>query len=234
MKKLLKKLHSAGGVSRLVGILLVLVVVLLVAVLVPVYLRYQAQAQLFACNAALDNAQQELNNTYLTSPAFTAAQGKEAVTAAMLGWTDLCPAGGDCYIMERDWYSDKPYELVCGLHNSDEKERCALNAKHVADDLREALRVARLEGEKVPDSLTVTLNGRAYSASRVVEATALRHGTGSTVGYSGTVIFFGVAGEGKVGEDSGLKNGELCYLSFADENYCANWSAKAGWTGDAY
>ena len=36
------------------------------------------------------------------------------------------------------------------------------------------------------------------------------------------------------GADSGMKEGELWYFAFADEEHCAIWTYHDEWTGDSY
>lgn len=215
------KLHSGRGMTRAAALLLVLVAVMLCVVSVPVYRAYKYHADYLACLAALDSAQRRVAVDFVAGDDGDAEDAKQTITAAMLGWDDLCPAGGNCYIVERD--DEVHWHVVCGLHDDDAAERTRLNASYTLDNLREALREARSAGEPAPESVSLALNGRELIAQRVDADAGLRRGTSTTKGQEGTVAYFMTDGEG-----------EVIYFGFADEDYCANWRVKDGWTGDSY
>ena len=104
--------------------------------------------------------------------------------------------------------------------STDAALRTRLNARRAWEQLERELKTQRLLGV-VPQSVTLTLNGKTYLALRVEEDPGLTRGTGATQQYQGTVIFYMADGEG------------MQRLAFADEEHCANWSRTGGWTEDA-
>ena len=229
-----KKLHTSRGFSRLTALLLLLVLALLAGVLLPTVRHYRFQADSVACASALDTARRQLAADYmLRGSNSTAKEAREYVGLVMDGWDDLCPAGGTCYIVHRT-DSELEWDVVCGLHGADRKQCTRLNADYLLNQLREELRRQQLAGNPCPSTLTASVNGKRLTARLTEEETGLRRGTSATVGEKGTVLAYGIAGHGAFDSDSGAKPGEICYFSYANEEYCANWSAREGWTGDSW
>ena len=46
--------------------------------------------------------------------------------------------------------------------------------------------------------------------------------------------YYSVVGHSDFGADSGMKEGQMWYFAYADEEHCANWSYHDEWTGDSY
>ena len=232
--KLHEKLHSERGISWLIAILLAAILVLAIVCMIPVYRRYQKQAQVLACATALDTARRQLATDYMSS-GFTnekAQEAKDFVSVVMNGWDDLCPEYGTVYIIDREG-DDLAWDVYCGLHGEDKKLCTRLNSDYVLDQLREALKIEQANGVQYPESLTYTLHGKTRTALLVDEATGLKRGTATTEGYEGIVAFYSLVGHSGFGAGRG-KDGSLWYFSFADENHCANWRVNDGWTGDSY
>ena len=229
------KLHSCKGISRLIAILLVLVIVLSITSLIPSYLRYRTQAKAFACATALDTAKRQLAADFMLGgfENGSAEQAKELVKYVMNGWDDLCPDGGNVYIVPKG-DSIMDWDVYCGLHGSDKKLCTRLNADYVMQQLEAGLLQARQEGVEYPESLPFTLHHRSHTAYLVDEPTGLRRGTRTTEGYDGIVAYYSVVGHSSFGDDSGMAEGRLWYFSYADEDYCANWNYHDTWTGDSY
>ena len=189
---------------------------------------------------SLDSASRQIAVDYLsgrTDP--TPEEVREVAEKAMLGWDDICPAGGSVYVVEnpnKDDPNTLPFRLVCGLHGTDEKQCTRLNASNVYKQVLEAVRAAQLQGTTYPESVTVSLHHKDLTAYLVDEATGFKRGTATTAGYekAGIVAYYSIVGHSDYGSDSGLKDGRVWYFSFADENHCANWSYRSGWTGDSY
>lgn len=223
------------GLARIIVIMLVLVIILAIASIVPSYRKYQRQGMTLACAHALDTARRQLAGNFMFNgfENGSAEDAKEFVAYVMNGWDDLCPAGGSVYIVPK---KDSPldWEVVCGLHCSDSKLRTRLNAYNVFEQLGEALLVQQNNGNPYPESLPYTLHSKQYTALLVDEPTKLRRGTKLTEDYEGIVAFYSIMGHSDFGADSGAKEGEICYFSFADEEHCANWSYHDAWTGDSY
>ncbi len=236
--KLYGKLLGKSGIARIIVILLVLVLVMLIVVSVPVYKYYKAYADNVACVQSLDSAWRQTAADYLTNNSDpTPEEVKEVAEKAMLGWDDLCPAGGSVYVVENPGYAERhelPYLLVCGLHGTDKKQCTRLNSHNVYDQILEAVRKEQLKGNQYPESVTVSLHHKPLTAYLVDEFTGLKRGTSATIGYEGTVVYYSIVGHSDFGKDSGLKDGKVWYFSYADEEHCANWDAKNGWTGDSY
>ena len=229
------KVFGKSGIARLVVILLVLALVMLIIVAKPAYLYLKEESDRIACVQSLDSASRQVAVDYLNKGGNQSAEEVKAEAArAMLGWDDLCPAGGNVYVVESDGKNGLPYQLVCGLHGTDKKQCTRLNASNVYEQVVEAVRRERLDGNDYPESVTVTLHHKPLTAYLVDESTGLRRGTGATTGYEGTVAYYSIVGHSDFGDDSGLKDGRVWYFSYADEDHCANWSSKDGWSGDSY
>jgi len=232
------KVFGKSGIARAVAILAVLAAIMLVVVSIPVYQRYKAEADRIACVQSLDSAWRQTAVDYLmNNPNPTAEEVKEVAAKAMLGWEDICPAGGSVYVVENPDYAEKnelPYVLVCGLHGTDRKQCTRLNANNVYEQVVEQVRNERRYGNDYPESVTVYLHHKPLTAYLVDESTGLKRGTGTTTGYKGTVAYYSIVGHSDFGSNSGLEEGRVWYFSYADEEYCANWSNKDGWTGDSY
>ncbi len=233
----LSKLHSVRGMSWLVGILLVLVTVLFIVVMIPVYHKYQTQGEILACATALDTARRQLAVDYMFDgfENDSAEAAKKLVTEVMLGWDDLCPDGGNVYIVPRGGDS-LAWDVVCGLHGSDRKQCTRLNSDTVLEQLREALRLERQLDNPYPESLEYTLHHRTYTAYLTDEPVPFKRGTKLTDGYqdAGIVAYYSIVGHSDFGADSGLEEGQIWYFSYADEEHCAAWSSLQRWTGDSY
>lgn len=215
------KLTGCAGVSRIIVILAVLVLAMAVVIAVPQVQGLMRQGDAVGCATALDSASRRIAEDYLggnTNP--TAEHVKEVVEKAMLGWEDLCPGGGNVYVVAQE--GELPFRLVCGMHDSDAKLRTRLNGEHVRDQAREALLKAKQAGEALPEEMTVELSHKDLAVKRVEEPVGLTRGTGTTSGYEGVVAFY-------MAED-----GELSYLAFADELHCAIWQKDHEWSGDSY
>lgn len=237
MEKLRKKLNSRWGISRLAVILIVLIVILSIVVMVPTYQKYQNRAKKLACYTALDTARRELITEYMFDgfESGSAEEAKEFLTHVMNGWEDLCPDGGDVYIVPKSGAGGE-WEVVCGLHCSDDRLRTRLNASNVLDQLRENLRKEQLRDNMYPETLPFVLHHKHYLAELVDEPTGLKRGTRTTMGREndGIVAYYSIAGHSDFGADSEMKDGEIWYFSFADVDHCANWENKEQWTGDSY
>ncbi|MBQ9543818.1 MAG: hypothetical protein IJV00_01670 [Clostridia bacterium] len=235
-QRLKNKLKSRSGMSRLVAILLVAVAVIAVIVIgIPVVRYYNEESQKIGCNTALDTAYRQYVDHYLANGnKLDRDETKEVITFVMNGWDDLCPGGGNVYIVADDEKEEGMFRLVCGLHGKDEKERTRLNAGYVLDTLRELLAEKQKNGEKYPESITMTLNGKKLECLLTDEPTGIRRGTSTTGGLEGTVAYYSIVGHSDFGKDSGMEEGGIWYLSFADENYCAEWKFAQSWSGDSW
>ena len=230
------KLKNRLGMSRLVALLIILIAVLAaVIVLIPTVKYYRERSKKIGCETALDTAYRQYVDNYLANGGrLTRDETKEVITFVMNGWDDLCPAGGNVYIVDDPEKGEGRFRLVCGIHGADKKELTRLNAGYSLDKVRELVAEAQKKGDRYPESVTFTLNGKELTAYLTDSYTSLRRGTSSISGYDGTVAFYSIVGHSSFGEDSEKEEGEVWYFSFADENYCANWNYRQSWTGDSY
>lgn len=235
-ERLQEKLHSSRGISRLIAILLAAVIVMAIVCLIPIYQHYQTQAATLACATGLDTARRQLADKFMFDGFENgdAEDAKEWIAFVMNGWDDLCPDGGDVYIVHNEPGSALEWDVVCGLHCADKKLRTRLNSENVLQQLRDGLHREQLLDNPYPESLEFTLHHRQYTAYLVDEATNFKRGTDLTKDYEGIVAFYSIVGHSDFGADSGLDDGELWYFSYADENHCATWTNTQQWTGDSY
>ena len=219
-----------SGITVLAGILILAILTLTVVIAVPILRGYKDDAAEFTCTLALDKAQDYLDFEALTDRTMTEEEAELAVEG--LGREGLCPDGGEFFVV-RDADREQPLTVVCGLHDTDTKRRTRLCADRVLSRVRDAVIHERLLGREYPAKLTILLNSRELAVELVAEETDLKWGTFATPGYSGTAAFYSLAGYSTLG-DAALSDGTVNYLSFADENHCANWLYGSGWSGDSY
>ena len=227
-----QKLSGSSGIAALVVVLAVLVLALAVIIAAPVYRARREQADEIGCVSSLTSANNQLAIETISAGEMTADEAKAIVTRAMNGWDDLCPAGGTPYLVAAE--GEVPWRVVCGLHDKDTKERTRLNAAYALKQLRQKVDLAQKLGDLTPPEVTVVLNGKEYRALLTEQETGMKRGTATTSGVEGTVIRYALAGHGAFTEDISLPDGSVCYFSFADEEHCAIWKHREGWSGDSY
>ncbi|MBQ7692606.1 MAG: hypothetical protein IJT29_03245 [Oscillospiraceae bacterium] len=236
-KALREKLRSRRGIAWIFVVLLVLIFVLIILILIPSYKKYQEQGKKVACATALDTARRQLASNFMLNgfENSSAEKAKEFVAYVMNGWDDLCPDGGSVYIIPKE-NSPMDWDIVCGLHCDDKKLCTRLNAYNVREQLREGLRGQQSDENPYPETLSFTLHGKTGTAILVDEDPGLKRGTRTTPDYekAGTVVYYSLVGHSDFGADSGMKDGQLWFFSFADPEHCANWSYHDEWTGDSY
>ena len=232
--KSISRLRDVRGISRAVVIMLILVAVMLVVVSIPVYIHFRTVWREMECMTSLDTAKRQMIDQFLLEFGdLDIDEAKEHVGYVMNGWDDLCPGGGIVYIVkDDDPNADMPYKLVCGVHGEDKKENCRLNADYVLDHVRERVKYERAKGAPIPEKITVNLNGEDLDVLLVTESKKIRYGTRYFEADDDIVAYYGVAGNGF--DDTTADDGEVCYFGFADPNYCANWTAERGWSGDSW
>jgi len=190
------------------------------AVGLSAFRRHREAAETDGCRFAVSEAQKKIIG------AEAAAQGpvseetaKQAATMGTKPWSQLCPGGGDCYLVpDKDGF----FTVVCALHGEDDKQRTRLNAEGALEQVQKKLDTDRLQGREVPKTIRLTLNGEPLDAARTNSDIGLSHGTKFAPNYDGVIAFY-------------LVNGEtLQYFFYADEEHCAIWHLGVGWTGDSW
>ena len=227
-----RKLGGSSGIAALIVILAILVLALAVVAAVPLYRNYREQGYEIGCVSSLTSANNQLAIETLSAGEMTAGEAKAIVTRAMNGWDDLCPGGGTPYLAAAE--GEVPWRVVCGLHDKDTKERTRLNAAYVLKQLRQKIDLAQKLGDLTPPEVTVCLNGKEYRALLTEQETGMKRGTATTSGVKGTVICYSLAGHGTFSGEAPLPDGSVCYFCFADEEHCAIWKHREGWSGDSY
>ena len=241
---IIRKIRSRrGGINWLIALLIIANIALVVLILIPVWNNFQYEAGKVACDQAMKSAGDGLIIEYLGSlEEITSEEAMKLLDKIMPARDELCPLRGSIYLKKGD---NGIFTPVCGIHDSDEKERVRLNASYakvlVEEKLEKAKEAAKLgtetEEKKTDDAgrevTTIVINGKELGCVRVLQEEHLRHGTAYTQGYDEVVAFYGIEGEGNF-NDGRVKNGKIAYFVYADKNYCALWRAKDGWSGDAY
>ena len=227
-----QKLGGSDGIAALIVVLAILVLALAAAAAAPMLRNYREQADEIGCVSSLTSANNQLTIETISGGEMTAGEAKAIVTKAMSGWDDLCPAGGTPYLVAAE--GGVPWRVGCGLHDKDTKERTRLNAAYVWKQLRQKIDLEQKLGNLTPPEVTVTLNGKEYRALLTEQETGMKRGTATTSGVKGTVIRYSLAGHGAFAEDVSLPDGSICYFCFADEEHCAIWKHREGWSGDSY
>ena len=230
------RLRDVRGISRAVVIMIVLVAVMLVAVSIPTYIHYRDKWREIKCMTSLDSAKRQMVDQFLLEFGdLSKEEAKEHVGYVMNGWDDLCPGGGIVYIVEdKSENAEMPYKLVCGIHGEDKKELTRLNANYVFEHVCERVKLERAKDAPIPEIITLTLNSEQLTVYLVTENQNLKRGTKYTDEKNKIVAYFGVEGNGDFGDSENASEGDVCYFAYADENYCANWTADNWWSGDSW
>ncbi|MBO4418857.1 MAG: hypothetical protein J5789_03420 [Oscillospiraceae bacterium] len=231
-------LSSRSGASRLTVVLLILVLVAVGIAAVPYVRQYLKDSEQSACEVAMESAYRKMTADYLLSLSSkstpTSKDMRAAATYAMPSGDGLCPSNGTVYLIELDVDNEMPYEIVCGLHNRDDKRCTRLNASYVYTQIENAVFESGARGVPYPESVKFTLHNQEFTAVLVDDYTGLTRGTDKTNGLEGIVAYYSIVGHSDFGSNSGMQEGEVWYFSYADENHCATWSTTRGWEGDSY
>jgi hypothetical protein len=220
-------------------ILAVAILIMLVIIAIPSWRAFRYRSQCIACEQAMKSASDGLIIEYLGKfEEDDVDAARDIIDQVMVARPDICPVHGNIYLVKEE---HGIYQTKCGLHDPDTKERTCLNATYVRDELKEARKKILKKSDTEPDSIEIMCNGKPLECIRVTEEEVIHRGTKTTNGYKGVVAYYGVKGDfeysakGKAGKKKEMaKEGDICYLVYADEDHCAIWRATDGWTGDAY
>lgn len=216
---LLKKLRE---LPRRTKILLACIVFLIVAAIVfrnVVSLHARAERmEARDCKLAMESAQQKIDKEAARHDPYTEEQAKQAATQNVVSWEELCPYGGDCYLIS----DNGDYDIFCALHGEDKMLCTRLNSAKAFEQVDRELRAQRALEKPVPDSIPIRLNGETLTARRTDADPGFRRTGSAAKGYKGTVVFY-------LADEEGLHG-----FFFADDYHCANWNEAEDWTGDSY
>ena len=227
------KFKNSRGMTRAGLIAVIVVIVMLLVVLgVPFASFIIDRSYASGCMSARDTANDYLSIEYLGNTSMTLEEARTTVRRLM-PFDDICPEDGNIYITE-DHSQAMPYKVICGIHDTDLKEKTRYNAANALQLVTDAVNKAQEDGDQYPETVTIETNGRKLTAELIDERTILRSGTDYTSGVKGTVIYYSIVGHSDFGEDCGLEDGEIWYFSYADEDHCANYNVTDGWYGDSY
>lgn len=207
------------GVRGLLWLLIFVVLVLAVMVILPIIQNRESKAEGYACTLAVRRAQDAVLVEFLSNPEMTERQAAIAVDQSKLGRDELCPSGGDYYLVPQSG----SWRVTCGLHEEDTKLRTQINAARVLETLQEQL-AARRRLELEPERITIMkINGMPLDVVMIAGDNGLRRGTDYSIDFDGVVSFYSLN-----------FSGEVNWFVYADENHAAVWKINSGWSGDAY
>ena len=232
-----------GGINRLIAILLGLTAILLLVIVMPSVRRSMAKAAEIGCVVALDKAQGMMTEEYLFRAwSLTKQEAAAVVDKSRYGRDNLCPSGGDYFIVPKK-DAATGYEVICGLHDADTRERARLSSGAALSRLSDELKRRQEEGEAAPDKVKIQLNGKTLVCQRVDRNPRLLFGTATDIDRKGIVCYYGLVGnqeereaveEREAADLSALKEGDVWYFGYADENHASVWICGKGWSGDAW
>ena len=215
-----KQEEKDQGVRRLL-ILLIFVVLLLAAMIVmPLIQNRERKAEGYACTLAIRRAQDAVLVEFFSDPEMTEKDAAIVVDKSKLAREDLCPSGGDYYLVP---LSGGSWRVTCGLHEEDTIQRTRINASRVLEEVQAQLANKRRLEMDIASDLLLNVNGKALNVQLLAGDNALRRGTDYSIDFEGVVSFFSLNA-----------NGEVNWFVYADENHAAVWKLTSGWSGDAY
>ena len=208
------------GVRRLLILLIFVVLLLAVMIVMPIIENRERKAEGYACTLAIRRAQDAVLVEFFSDPEMTEREAAIVVDKSKLAREDLCPSGGDYYLVP---ISGGSWRVTCGLHEEDTIQRTRINASRVLEEVQMQLANKRRLEMDVATSLLLNVNGKALDVTLLPGDNALRRGTDYSIDFDGVVSFFSLNA-----------NGEVNWFVYADENHAAVWKLNSGWSGDAY
>ena len=201
-----KEEDKEQGVRRLLWLLVFVVLLLAVMVIIPLIQNRESKAEEYACTLAIRRAQDAVLIEFMSKPDMTARQAAFAIDQSNIGRDDLCPSGGDYYLVPQGG----SWRVTCGLHEEDKKLRTQLNATRVLEILQDQLE-ARRRLEIEPERVTIIkINGIPLDIIMLAGDNGLRRGTDYSIDFDGVVSFYTLNA-----------SGEVNWFVYADENHAA-------------
>ena len=208
------------GVRGLLILLIFVALLLAAMILMPLIQNRERKAEGYACTLAIRRAQDAVLVEFFSDPEMTEKDAAIIVDRSKLAREDLCPSGGDYYLVP---ISGGSWRVTCGLHEEDTIQRTRINASRVLEEVQSQLANKRRLEMDVASSLLLNVNGKALDVQLLAGDNALRRGTDYSIDFDGVVSFFSLNA-----------SGELNWFVYADENHAAVWKLSSGWSGDAY
>ena len=208
------------GVRGLLILLIFVALLLAAMILMPLIQNRERKAEGYACTLAIRRAQDAVLVEFFSDPEMTEKDAAIIVDRSKLAREDLCPSGGDYYLVP---ISGGSWRVTCGLHEEDTIQRTRINASRVLEEVQSQLANKRRLEMDVASSLLLNVNGKALDVQLLAGDNALRRGTDYSIDFDGVVSFFSLNADG-----------ELNWFVYADENHAAVWKLSSGWSGDAY
>lgn len=207
------------GIRSLIWLLIFVVLLLVVMVVLPLIQNREGKAETYTCTLAIRRAQDAILVEFLSNPEMTEQEAYVVVDESKLAREDLCPGGGDYYLVPQAGGS---WRVTCGLHEEDTKLRTKLNASRVLEQLQDQLASRKRLGMNM-ESMILNINGKPLDVVMLAGDNGLRRGTDYSIDFDGVVSFFSLnASE------------EVNWFVYADVNHAAVWKINSGWSGDAY
>lgn len=215
-----KKDEKEQGIGRLLWLLALVVLLLAVMMILPMLQNRESKADSYTCMLAVRKAQEAVLVEFLSNHELTKQEAAVIIDESKLARDELCPAGGDYYMVPR---GDGSWYVACGLHEENDRVRTQINASHVFDLIQDQLSSRRRLGLKLEQDLILKINGKALDVILLPGDNGLRRGTDYSIDFDGVVSFFSLNSAGEVN-----------WFVYADANHAAVWKMSDGWSGDAY
>ena len=125
----------------------------------PLIQNRESKAEAYTCTLAIRRAQDAILVEFLSNPEMTEQEAYVVVDESKLAREDLCPGGGDYYLVPQAGGS---WRVTCGLHEEDTKLRTKINASRVlalVQGITENLpRIAEGAGELIPKIIATVVD----------------------------------------------------------------------------
>ncbi len=207
------------SIRGLIYLLVFVILVLAVMVVVPLLQARESKAESYACTLSIRRAQDAVLLEFYSDPEASLKEAAVAVDESKLAQDQLCPSGGDFYLIPEggSWH------VTCGLHEENTYLRTRLNATYVFEQLQQQLESYRRLEMNLNTNLLINVNGKALDIIQVPGDNGLRRGTDYSIDFDGVVCFYSLNSSGQVN-----------WFVYADANHAAVWKIADGWSGDAY